>query len=152
MQKCSYRIRVMTRQEMDIAIDWAAAEGWNPGLYDADCFRAADPDGFLVGLLGDEPVATISVVKYGDSFGFLGFYIVKPAYRGRATACRYGMPFWRTSRAALSVLMEYSLSRAITKSPGLRWPIETSGIRGPVAGLFRLIQGSSACPRSHLMR
>ncbi len=54
MQKFSYRIRVMTRQEMDIAFDWAAAEGWNPGWYDADCFRAADPDGFLVGLLEDK--------------------------------------------------------------------------------------------------
>ena len=26
----------MTRQEVDIAIDWAAAEGWNPGMYDID--------------------------------------------------------------------------------------------------------------------
>jgi ribosomal protein S18 acetylase RimI-like enzyme len=82
---------------MDIAIDWAAAEGWNPGLYDADCFRAADPDGFLVGLLGDEPVATISVVKYGDSFGFLGFYIVKPAYRGQG----YGRQIWDAGLAYL---------------------------------------------------
>jgi GNAT superfamily N-acetyltransferase len=66
-------------------------------LYDADCFRAADPDGFLVGLLGDEPVATISVVKYGDSFGFLGFYIVKPAYRGRG----YGLQIWNAGLAYL---------------------------------------------------
>lgn len=79
----NFSIRTMTRQELNIAIDWAAAEGWNPGLYDADCFYAADPNGFLVGLLGDEPISTISVVKYGDSFGFLGFYIVKPEYRGK---------------------------------------------------------------------
>ncbi|HLA33082.1 MAG TPA: GNAT family N-acetyltransferase, partial [Pseudomonas sp.] len=31
----------MTRAEVDLAIDWAAAEGWNPGLHDADCFYAA---------------------------------------------------------------------------------------------------------------
>lgn len=97
MPKCSYKTRVMTRQEMDIAIDWAAAEGWNPGLYDADCFHAADPDGFLVGLLEDEPVATISVVKYGHSFGFLGFYIVKPEDRGRG----YGMQIWNAGLAYL---------------------------------------------------
>jgi len=78
MPKNSYTIRTMTRQEVNIAIAWAAEEGWNPGLHDADCFYAADPSGFLVGLLGDEPIATISVVKYGNSFGFLGFYIVKP--------------------------------------------------------------------------
>ena len=97
MQKSIYTIRAMTRQEVDIAIDWAAAEGWNPGLYDADCFYAADPNGFLVGLLRDEPVATISVVKYGDSFGFLGFYIVKPEYRGRG----YGIQIWNAGLACL---------------------------------------------------
>lgn len=73
----------MSRRELDIAIDWAASEGWNPGLFDADCFYAADPNGFFIGLLGDEPVVTISAVKYGDSFGFIGFYIVKPEYRGK---------------------------------------------------------------------
>lgn len=80
----------MTRQELDIAIDWAAIEGWNPGLYDADCFYAADPGGFLIGLVGDEPVSVISVVKYGEAFGFLGFYIVKPEYRGKG----YGIQIW----------------------------------------------------------
>ncbi len=84
----------MTRTEVETAVDWAAAEGWNPGLHDADCFYAADPNGFLVGLLGglldDEPIATLSAVKYGDSFGFLGFYIVKPAYRGQG----YGIRIW----------------------------------------------------------
>lgn len=97
MQNHRYTIRAMTRQQVDIAIDWAAAEGWNPGLYDADCFYAADPNGFLVGLLGDEPIATVSVVKYGDSFGFLGFYIVKPEYRGRG----YGIQIWNAGLAYL---------------------------------------------------
>jgi ribosomal protein S18 acetylase RimI-like enzyme len=97
MQKSIYTIRTMTRQEMDIAVDWAAAEGWNPGLYDAHCFSLADPTGFLVGLLGDEPVASISVVKYGSSFGFLGFYIVRPEYRGRG----YGMRIWDAGLASL---------------------------------------------------
>lgn len=97
MQKNSYTIRTMTRQELNIAIEWAAEEGWNPGLYDADCFYAADPNGFLVGLLDDEPIATISVVKYGTSFGFLGFYIVKPEYRGKG----YGIQIWNVGLASL---------------------------------------------------
>lgn len=92
-----YKVRAMTRQELDVAVDWAAAEGWNPGLHDANCFYAADPGGFLIGLLGDEPIATISVVKYGDSFGFVGFYIVKPAYRGQ----RYGIQIWKAGLARL---------------------------------------------------
>jgi GNAT superfamily N-acetyltransferase len=90
MQKHCYSIRTMTRPEVEIAIDWAAAEGWNPGLYDADCFYAADPVGFLVGLLDDQPIATLSAVRYGDSFGFLGFYLVKPTYRGQG----YGIQIW----------------------------------------------------------
>jgi ribosomal protein S18 acetylase RimI-like enzyme len=92
-----YRIRAMTQREVATAIEWAAAEGWNPGLHDATCFHVADPDGFLVGLLGDEPVATISVVKYGPSFGFLGLYIVKPAHRGRG----YGLQLWNAGLAYL---------------------------------------------------
>lgn len=83
-----YTVRTMTADEIDLAIDWAAAEGWNPGLADAACFRAADPDGYLVGLLDGCPVASISVVSYGDGFGFLGFYIVHPDFRGRGLGWR----------------------------------------------------------------
>lgn len=90
MQNNNYQIRTMKPKEVNIAIDWAAKEGWNPGIHDADCFYSADSNGFLVGLLGDEPVATISAIKYGKSFGFLGFYIVAPEYRGKG----YGIQIW----------------------------------------------------------
>lgn len=98
MHEGNYIIREMTRQEVDMAIDWAASEGWNPGLYDADCFYAADPNGFLIGLLDNAPIATISAVKYGDSFGFVGFYIVKPEYRGKG----YGIQIWSSGLSYLS--------------------------------------------------
>jgi GNAT superfamily N-acetyltransferase len=97
MKNNSYTIREMTRQEVDIAIQWAAAEGWNPGLHDANCFYPSDPKGFFIGLLGDEPIATFSAVKYGDSFGFLGFYIVKPGHRGKG----YGIQIWNAGIAYL---------------------------------------------------
>lgn len=97
-QKCAFTIRAMSRQELDLALDWAAAEGWNPGLYDADCFHKADPNGFLLGLIGNEPIATISVARYGAGFGFLGFYIVKPEYRGKG----YGIQIWNAGLAYLS--------------------------------------------------
>ena len=84
-------IRTMTRHEVDVAVDWAAREGWNPGLADADCFYAADPDGFLIAYLNHEPVACISVIRYDSSFGFLGFYLVKPEVRGRG----YGYQIWQ---------------------------------------------------------
>ena len=79
----TYTIRTMARPEVDLAIEWAAQEGWNPGLHDADCFYAADPSGYFVGLMDDEPIACISAVSYGETFGFIGFYIVRPEFRGR---------------------------------------------------------------------
>lgn len=87
----NYTINPMTRRDLEQAIDWAAAEGWNPGLHDADCFYTADPNGFFMGWLGDQPVAAISAVRYGDTFGFVGLYIVRPAFRGRG----YGLAIWQ---------------------------------------------------------
>jgi ribosomal protein S18 acetylase RimI-like enzyme len=93
-----YIIRSMTREEVNsIAIDWAAAEGWNPGLHDASAFYTADPNGFFVGLLNNEPISCISAVAYGKSFGFIGFYIVKPGYRGKG----YGLKIWNAALAYL---------------------------------------------------
>lgn len=80
----------MNRKQVDIAVEWAAGEGWNSGLHDAESYFTADNNGFLIGLLGDEPIATISVIKYSDSFGFLGFYMVKPEFRGKG----YGIQVW----------------------------------------------------------
>lgn len=73
----------MGRADLDIAIGWAAAEGWNPGLHDADAFWAADPGGYLIGRVDDEAVATISAVRSGADFAFIGLYIVAPEHRGR---------------------------------------------------------------------
>ena len=88
----------MTRSEVDLAVDWAAEEGWNPGLHDAECFHAADPKGFLIGLIDQEPIATISAVKYGDAFGFIGFYIVRPDCRGKG----YGLQIWNAAMTCLA--------------------------------------------------
>jgi GNAT superfamily N-acetyltransferase len=90
-------IRTTSHAELDLAVDWAAAEGWNPGLEDAECFHAADPDGFLMGFLDGEPVASISVIRYADDFAFLGFYIVRPEFRGRG----YGFRLWQAGMARL---------------------------------------------------
>ncbi|UTV30253.1 GNAT family N-acetyltransferase [Photobacterium atrarenae] len=97
MMKKPFVIRTMTREEVDLAIEWAAQEGWNPGLDDAANYYAADPNGFLIGLLGDEPIATISAIRYDASFGFIGFYIVKPEYRGKG----YGIQIWNTALESL---------------------------------------------------
>lgn len=84
-------IRVLPREEMKLILDWAAEEGWNPGLHDAECFHAADPEGFLLGERTDTPISSISVVTYPENFAFLGFYLVRPDFRGRG----YGLKTWR---------------------------------------------------------
>ncbi len=85
-----YHIKTMTREQLDLALDWAAAEGWNPGAYDADPFYAADPEGFFMGFLNDEPVSCISAVRYGQGFGFIGFFMVNPEYRGNGYGFEIG--------------------------------------------------------------
>ncbi|MFZ2854309.1 MAG: GNAT family N-acetyltransferase [Rhodocyclaceae bacterium] len=91
-------IRSMSSGEIELALDWAAAEGWNPGLFDAAPFHAADPGGFLIGYVGDEPVAVVSAVRYGAGFGFIGFYLVKPDRRGQG----YGWAIWQAAMARLA--------------------------------------------------
>jgi GNAT superfamily N-acetyltransferase len=93
--KNELRIRAMRAEEIALATDWAAAEGWNPGLADATCFATVDPQGFLIGELDGSPAATVSCVNYDDRFSFLGFYIVRPDLRGRG----YGLMIWNAAMA-----------------------------------------------------
>ena len=97
MSPAACTITTATRRQIDIAIDWAAAEGWNPGHHDADCYHVADPNGFLIGHLGAPPVATIAAIRYDRQFGFIGLYLVAPPYRGQG----YGIRIWQ---AALTYL------------------------------------------------
>jgi hypothetical protein len=86
-------IRTMRPDEISIAVNWAAAEGWNPGLADDACFATVDPEGFLIGELDGAPAATVSCVNYSSNFSFLGFYIVREDLRGRG----YGLRIWNAA-------------------------------------------------------
>ncbi len=78
-----YSVRRMKKEELQIAIDWAQKEGWNPGLNDAACFYQADPQGFFIGLLDEEPIAVGSAILYDSNFAFCGLYIVKKEFRNQ---------------------------------------------------------------------
>ena len=84
-------MRCMSVGDLETVLDWAAEEGWNPGLDDARAFLAADPQGFLLAEERGAPVAAISVVNHSEDFAFLGLYICRPAYRGRGI----GHALWR---------------------------------------------------------
>jgi GNAT superfamily N-acetyltransferase len=89
----NYKIMTMKPQEIKLASEWAALEGWNPGLYDAECFYRIDPNGCFIGKIKDKPISCILAVSYDDNFGFLGFYIVLPEYRKKG----YGIALWKES-------------------------------------------------------
>ena len=76
-------IRQMTRDELDVLVEWAAREGWNPGLDDAEVFWATDPEGFVAAEIDGELIGGGSIVAYEKKYGFIGLFIVRPEYRGR---------------------------------------------------------------------
>jgi GNAT superfamily N-acetyltransferase len=86
----------LTRDELDVVVDWAAEEGWNPGIGDAQIFWDTDPDAF-VGVHDDgELTAAGAIVSYGGEFGFMGFFIVRPDLRGEGLGRR--LWHWRRDR------------------------------------------------------
>jgi hypothetical protein len=97
MPNDNFKVRLLKHEELELPIEWAAREGWNPGLNDADSFYAADSNGFFVGELNGDPVSVISAVKYGDDFAFIGLYIVKPGFRNQG----FGLRTWKHAVASL---------------------------------------------------
>jgi len=134
-------IRAMTPADAELALDWAAAEGWNPGRHDAASFLAADPAGLLVGLQDDAPVAVIACVRYGDAFGFVGLYIVRADLRGHG----HGMELWRAGHelfgdrasaleAVEAQIPNYARSGYVAGDWTQRWEGRGGGVAHPDVG------------------
>jgi GNAT superfamily N-acetyltransferase len=90
-------IRNMTRPEVDILVGWAAREGWNPGLHDAELFWATDPEAFIAAELEGQLIGGGAITSYAGEFGFMGFFIVVPEFRGRGL----GNALWYARRERL---------------------------------------------------
>jgi len=76
-------LRLMNKAEVDQLVSWAADEGWNPGLHDADLFWETDPEAFIAAELGDELIGGGAITSYEGQFGFMGLFVVRPEFRGR---------------------------------------------------------------------
>ncbi|MFD3534083.1 GNAT family N-acetyltransferase [Streptomyces sp. NPDC058664] len=100
----SLSVSPATARDWELVRSWAAEEGWNPGRSDARAFFAQDPGGFFLGRIDGEPVSAVSVVTYDDAYAFLGFYLVRPGFRGLG----HGLATWRAA-----------LTRAGDRSVGL---------------------------------
>jgi GNAT superfamily N-acetyltransferase len=90
-------VRNMNRSEVDELVEWAAQEGWNPGLHDAERFWATDPAAFIAADLDGELIAGGAITSYDGEFGFMGFFIVRPEFRGRG----FGNALWHARRDRL---------------------------------------------------
>jgi ribosomal protein S18 acetylase RimI-like enzyme len=78
-----YTFRLLTFEEFQILVSWAAKEGWNPGIDDAKLFWNTDPEGYMGCFYKYKLIGGGSIVSYEGLFGFMGFFIVHPDYRGK---------------------------------------------------------------------
>lgn len=92
------KIVTLDRDTVETLLQWAEAEGWNPGLDDSSLFFDADPEGYLGVMEGGELASAISVVKQNEHFAFLGLYLCKPEYRGRGL----GWKVWQAGMERLA--------------------------------------------------
>jgi GNAT superfamily N-acetyltransferase len=90
-------VRNMNRSEVDDLVDWAAREGWNPGLHDADLFWTTDPAAFIAADLDGELIGGGAITSYNGEFGFMGFFIIRPEFRGLGL----GNALWHARRDRL---------------------------------------------------
>jgi len=123
----------MTLQDLNFALKLAADEGWNPGTHDAEPFFLADPRGFFIGILNDDPIGCISAVSYQGTFGFIGLYIILPQYRHQG----YGLKLWNAAMSYLANHANIGLDGVISQQDNYR----KSG--------FKLVHRNSRYCRSH---
>lgn len=90
-------IKNATLEDMDFLLFLAGEEGWNPGVHDALPFYETDPRGFFIAEFGKKTIGCVSAVAYDGTYGFLGFYIIIPQYRGRG----WGLQLWNHAVAYL---------------------------------------------------
>lgn len=89
-RKSDFEIVNASLEDINFFLSLAKKEGWNPGLCDAIPFYSTDPNGFFIGKIGDKMIGCVSSVAYNSNYGFLGFYIVIPEFRGQG----FGIQLW----------------------------------------------------------
>lgn len=92
-----FRIRGLRAADLPVVTEWARQEGFCPGPGDVAIMQLVDQGGGWVGWVDHQPVGCILGVRYDAHFGFIGLFLVKPAYRGHG----YGVALWRRALAHL---------------------------------------------------
>ena len=114
-------MRVATAADVALMLDWAAAEGWNPGLDDTAPFHAADPDGFFIAVEDEKILAAISVVNHSDDYAFLGLNICAPEARGRGSRGVRSAEWDTESNIRLEIICNRELAERIAEHLQVRY-------------------------------
>lgn len=75
------RVRQLRESDLDAAMDLVRAASWNQTRADWRRLLALAPDSCFAGVVGDEMVATTTVVTYDDAVSWVGMVLVDPAHR-----------------------------------------------------------------------
>jgi ribosomal protein S18 acetylase RimI-like enzyme len=93
--------RKLDFNEFKDLVKWAALEGWDPGVNDAEIFYTCFPNAFYGCFQQGKLIGGGSLVSYHGDFGFMGFFIVDPEYRGKGI----GRSLWNKRRDTLLELL-----------------------------------------------
>jgi GNAT superfamily N-acetyltransferase len=94
--------KALNQAGVSVLMEWAAAEGWNPGKYDAEAFYQTDPEGFIGMYIGEDLIGGGAIISYDGKFGFMGLFIVAKNYRGQGL----GNELWYKRRDMLLKRLE----------------------------------------------
>jgi GNAT superfamily N-acetyltransferase len=78
-----YAISPASRAHTERLFDWARGEGWNPGITDLEVAWSYQPTAFMVLTHAERMIGGGSIMAYAQQAGFMGLFIMDPAYRGR---------------------------------------------------------------------
>jgi ribosomal-protein-alanine N-acetyltransferase len=151
-------IRPLRRQDIPTVVGWAREAGFCPGLGDVAVYRHTDRQGLWLRELNGQPIGCIAGVRYNAAYGFIGLFLVEPAYRGLG----HGLALWRHAMTHLEDLPCIGLEAAQERvedyrrwgfepaSPTRRWQLVASGHEAmvePEDGL-QLVEGADLPSRA----
>ncbi|MDX7991064.1 hypothetical protein [Xenorhabdus littoralis] len=83
---------VNASQWNSIILGWAKKENWDMNADDTTNFFNVEPNGFFITYRGEQPIATMSMVNYSDTYAFGGNLIIPPEFRNHVCAGRIWKP------------------------------------------------------------
>ncbi|XP_035659127.1 uncharacterized protein LOC118404206 [Branchiostoma floridae] len=127
----NFRVRPMTSlSEFSLLFEWAVAEGWRPGVYDAETYYNQDPTGYYLAELDGVPIGAIGTIKFGEDLASITQYIVKPPFRGKG----YGYRMWQEVLKKIGdrnlVLESVAAQRSNYEKSGFKSSWQTIRFRG----------------------